>query len=437
MRKIFYAIFLLSLFVNANSIIVTSQQEDSTHWIIDYSVSNSKAVSTQVSTVTRDIDANSIFAPNEELPTASLFLIDSSTPMKKAYVEGIKPTILKLFSQKNPWDYWGVAQFDTQLTMRGDFNQTDVNNSLNAIQIQGQETELFRFSIDAIKLLKEQEANRKFLVLFTDGMAEDQGYLFEDVIKEAKLSNVTILCFGYQKTSVAIGNLRRLATDTGGKLWIADENSFQLKESDYQEFEQSINGGGQVRFSKSQFPPNETGKETITLTVKLDNNDSVTTDMTIPVAKLKKEEENPLKLWLLIGGVLALLLLLFFVLRPKKTPPPVDEKPKIPNGKKEEEILEPIAYFETISGSKLYAYKPYTTIGALSENDIVIDGDQISRRHAALEFKDNEFYIIDTNSANGTFVNYGKERISSQKIEDGDTILFAEYPVIFKVIEED
>jgi len=430
MRRIFYIMLLLSLFIHANNIIIKSEKENSTHWSIDYTVSNSKAVSAKII----DINSSSTLAPHEQLPTASLFLIDSSTPMKKAYLEGIKPTILKLFSQKNPWDYWGVAQFDTQLTMRGDFNQTDINNSLNKVKIEGQETELFRFSIDAIKLLKEQEANRKFLILFTDGMAEDQGYLFEDVIKEAKENGVTILCFGYQKTSVAIGNLRRLATDTGGKLWLADENSFQLKESDYKEFEQSINSGGQIRFSKTQFPPNETGEETITLNIKLDNNESVTTDITIPITKLKKEEETPLKLWLLVGGVLALLL--FFLLRPKKTPP-VDEEPKTPDEEKEKEVLEPIAYFETISGSKLYAYKPYTTIGALSENDIVIDGNQISRRHAALEFKDNEFYIINTNSANGTFVNYDKKRISSHKIEDGDTILFAEYPVIFKVIKEE
>lgn len=428
MKKIFYLILLLSLSLNANSLIIKSQKEDSTYWIIDYVLSDSKAVSAKII----DINSSSILAPHEQLSTSSLFLIDSSIPMKKAYMEGIKPTILKLFSQKNPWDHWGVAQFDTQFTMRGDFNQTDVNNSLNSIKIKGQETELFRFSIDAIKLLKEQEANRKFLILFTDGMAEDQGYLFEDVIKEAKLNNITILCFGYQKTSVAIGNLRRLATDTGGKLWIADETSFQLKESDYQDFEQSINSGGQIRFSKSQFPPNEIGEETITLNVKLDNNESVTTDITIPVTKLKKEEENPLKLWLLIGGVLVLLLLLFFVLRPKKMPP-VDEEPKTSDEEKEKEVLEPIAYFETISGSKLYIYKPYSLIGALAENDIVIDGEYIGRKHASLKFQDGEFSIIDNDSTNGTKVNY--KEVTSSKIVDGDTISFGEYDVIFKVCE--
>jgi len=430
MRKIFYLILILSLYLSANNLKITSQKENSTYWTIDYAVSNSKVISAKI----LDINSSSILTPNEELTTASLFLIDSSIPMKKVFRDGIKPTIIKLFSQKKPWDYWAIAQFDEKLIVRGDFNQTDVNDSLKKVKIRGKETELFRFSIDAIKILKKREENRKFLVLFTDGMAEDQGYVFDDVIKEAKKNNITILSFGYKKTSVAIGNLRRLATDTGGKLWIANKSSSKLKDSDYQEFDQCINSGGQIKFKKSQFNPNEKGEEKITLSVKLEDNSSLETDIIIPVKKLiiKKKEEDS-SLWLLIAGILALILLLFFLLKPKKAP--LEEIDENEEPKEEKEILEPIAYFETITGSKLYAYKPYSSIGALAENDIVIDGEYISRRHASLEFKDGEFFIIDTNSGNGTKVNY--EEVKNKKIVDGDTVSFGQYDVIFKVCKEE
>ena len=427
MKKIFYTILILSILTNANSLSIVSQKESVIDWRLQYTLSHSKAISAKVSTNRGDLNASSTFAPNSELSTALLFLVDSSTPMKKAYKDGIQPTIKKLFSQKNPWDFWALAQFDEKLVLRGDFNQTNINESLKKVEIKGRETELFRFAIDAIKMLKERKESRKFLVLFTDGMAEDQGYVFDDVIKEARQNNITILSFGYKKTSVAIGNLRRLASDTGGRLWIADERTAKLEENSYQEFNQSINSGGEIKFKKSQLHPNEQGKEIITLSVKLEDNSSIKTQITIPVEKLIIEEESSSKLWLLLLAVIFLLFLLFFLLKPKKNPP---EEPKEEIGKKKE-VLEPIAYFETVTGSKLYAYKAYSSIGALAENDIVIDGEYISRRHAALEFKDLKFYIIDTNSINGTKVNY--KEIKNMMIVDGDTISFGEYDVIFKV----
>ena len=429
MKKIFYTILILSLFISANNLNIISQKENAIDWRLQYALSHSKAIGASVSTSRGDLNSSSTFAPNRELSTALIFLVDSSTPMKKAYKDGIKPTITRLFSQKNPWDFWALAQFDEKLVLRGDFNQTEIKDSLKKVTIKGRETELFRFAIDAIKMLKERKESRKFLVLFTDGMAEDQGYVFDDVIKEAKQNNITILSFGYKKTSVAIGNLRRLASDTGGRLWIADERTAKLEEKSYQEFNQSINSGGEIRFKKNQFKPNEKGEEIITLSLKLEDNNSIKTEIKIPVEKLIIEEESSSKLWLLLLAVMALLILLFFLLKPKKAPAKEEDlqKPK--------EVLEPIAYFETVTGAKLYAYKPYSSIGALAENDIVIDGEYISRRHASLEFKDAEFYIIDTNSGNGTKVNYVE--VKDRKIVDGDTISFGEYDVIFKVCEGD
>ena len=47
MRKIFYTILLLSLSIDANSIIIKSQKENNTHWTIDYAVSDSKVISAE------------------------------------------------------------------------------------------------------------------------------------------------------------------------------------------------------------------------------------------------------------------------------------------------------------------------------------------------------------------------------------------------------
>jgi len=69
-------------------------------------------------------------------------------------------------------------------------------------------------------------------------------------------------------------------------------------------------------------------------------------------------------------------------------------------------------------------------IGRHSDNDIRIKSDKVSRQHAILIYHENEFFIRDMNSKNGTFVQ--KKRIDMEQIEDGSIIEIGEYSLIFK-----
>jgi hypothetical protein len=67
------------------------------------------------------------------------------------------------------------------------------------------------------------------------------------------------------------------------------------------------------------------------------------------------------------------------------------------------------------------------TIGRRPENDVVIDDLEISGEHAAIVTSDEDSYLEDLNSTNGTQVN--GQPVSKHFLRDGDVIELAQYVV--------
>lgn len=76
---------------------------------------------------------------------------------------------------------------------------------------------------------------------------------------------------------------------------------------------------------------------------------------------------------------------------------------------------------------------PINVIGRDEENDIIFDDPGISRRHSEIRVTTDgphlKATVRDLGSTNGTFVN--GERISSQRLEDGDRVTFGRTTVTF------
>lgn len=65
--------------------------------------------------------------------------------------------------------------------------------------------------------------------------------------------------------------------------------------------------------------------------------------------------------------------------------------------------------------------RPLMRIGRDPDNEFVIDHPQVSRKHASILWQENEFYLEDIGSSNGTFIN--KSRISGRyRLVNGDVI---------------
>jgi two-component system cell cycle response regulator len=83
-------------------------------------------------------------------------------------------------------------------------------------------------------------------------------------------------------------------------------------------------------------------------------------------------------------------------------------------------------------GKRHILHKEVTSIGRDRDNDIVLDSDSVSRRHAKLEHRDGHFFIIDLDSTNGTFVNDEPEPVTACQLRRGDQMKIGD--TIFKYL---
>ena len=69
-------------------------------------------------------------------------------------------------------------------------------------------------------------------------------------------------------------------------------------------------------------------------------------------------------------------------------------------------------------------------VGRSIQSEIQLADDSVSQRHAQINVEDDQVFIRDLLSSNGTFVN--GNRIENQKLNEGDSIHFGEFHAIFK-----
>lgn len=70
-----------------------------------------------------------------------------------------------------------------------------------------------------------------------------------------------------------------------------------------------------------------------------------------------------------------------------------------------------------------------TSVGRISENQLHIPDDSVSSRHAEIFFENANFYVRDSDSTNGTFVNGSK--IQGAVLNHGDEVRFGSVSCLF------
>jgi diguanylate cyclase (GGDEF)-like protein len=73
-------------------------------------------------------------------------------------------------------------------------------------------------------------------------------------------------------------------------------------------------------------------------------------------------------------------------------------------------------------GKRYVLRKDALTIGRSRDNDLVMPSDSMSRRHARIEYRDGDVYVVDEGSTNGTFVNEDPIRVRERRIQGGDQL---------------
>src|SRR5579864_5027415 len=75
--------------------------------------------------------------------------------------------------------------------------------------------------------------------------------------------------------------------------------------------------------------------------------------------------------------------------------------------------------------------KDSVVIGRSQEADIVLDANEISRRHALIMRREDSFFIEDLNTRNGTSVN-GRRLVQPAPLADGDSVQIASFRLVFR-----
>ncbi|MBA3532517.1 MAG: DUF3662 domain-containing protein [Ardenticatenales bacterium] len=74
--------------------------------------------------------------------------------------------------------------------------------------------------------------------------------------------------------------------------------------------------------------------------------------------------------------------------------------------------------------------QPFMTMGRSIDNDIILEGDDVSRNHAQIKLKGGHYVVTDLNSANGTRVN--GQKITECVLQNGDELCLAAICMTFK-----
>lgn len=475
--------------VLGNGVQLTCSQSRVTELECDYRLVNPAPVD-EISAGIRDTALPPpAFEPYIEPPSASavLILVDTSDPARQPVVEKKISHIARLLETGEAHHTFGLAAFDSEIRLLAPIGSShdEINAAAAGLRAVGMTTELYRNTLQAVRILAKTAAERRALVLLSDGLAEDRAYYHDDVVRAARASGVVIYGLGYPRSvslSVGLQSVRRLAEETGGP-FVATDSSFNLPDAFFDKPFSVLDNGGRVVIDLEPATAAGLGGELrLDLVFALaDGRASATVPVSLPGAtgsagaaevrvvevpkvievpkfvEVEKVVEAPsasggrptapealaapegalpgsLNLWLwyavLPGALLiSLLLVLVLVLRSRR------ETAQAPSGPPK--ALRTLAFLESYDGGS--ERHPVTSaafrIGRHSDNELTIRDSSISRQHAEIHRKrDGSFTITDLDSMNGVFVN--QKKVDSTTLADGDVIEIGDKAFRF-VVQED
>ena len=390
-------------------------------------------------------DAGSYPADTER--SSIYFLVDTSDPRRADVVARNRLQIRALLEAALPHQEFGLAAFDKELIELAPLgtDRAELLQRLATLQARGRVTELYRNAIAAIDVLAPRPPGRRALVIFSDGLAEDTAYTLQDVIQAAQAADVVVIGLGYARTRsqvVGLQSLRRLAEESGGYFIEADQG-FALPEWFMADAFARLERGGHFSLNLEQaIAQGASGDVELQLLLQpaefqLAVALPVPPPPVLPVAPpppaaspAAAPQESSWVSWAPWVLIMLLIMALWQQLQRRQDgmPPPLQP----PSASK------PLAWLRLQSGEESRSAPILSSpwrIGRAVNNDLVLDRDSISRRHAELVYSGaGSFQLIDLGATNGVFVN--DQKISGEVVlHDGDRMDIGEHTLFFSLDE--
>ena len=356
--------------------------------------------------------------------TAVLILADVSDPARKETVEKKYPAVIhSLLQNAKEHQKVALAEFDSGLRVILPFNSPhkSIEEAAKELRAKGASTEFYKNILSAIDLLKKQEAERKVLVILSDGKDEDRAYQYADVAKEAKNSQVIVMGLGFlerQRDEPYLQTLERLANETYGVF--ANATQLGLPKEFIEKPFGFAEKGGTIEFPSEGLYGDQ--KVSISLGTQTAKRFEIVTNVTVTDRReLQQKIIDWLAtnwMWVAIGGVVVVAAVGGGVYSIQRRA----NKIKVV-------IYANISELDGM-GKKYPITKSAIRIGRGVDNDIALLNGSVSQHHAEIHRRrEGDFYIVDLSSTNGVYVNDTK--ISQSAIKNGDIIELGEVRMRF------
>lgn len=359
--------------------------------------------------------------------TAVLILVDTSESRRPATMRQNLSDIARIVTDAPPRVRIGLATFDSKLRVLAPPGtpRDSLLAALHTIVARGQTTELYGSALDAIALLDKVQADRRALMIFSDGGAEDTAYHLGDVVQAARQAGVAIIGLGFAETpgrAAELQTLHRLAAETMGVY---------------------VSGGPGESLPASFLAAPFAG---------IENGARITVDL-MPIASPFRALNRPLTVVLTRGSDVAKISLPINVHVPRRA---FNWKEKVGAAggivilvllgglllawwrrKKPAVLPRPLARLDFLDsdGHADILTSTQVTIGRRDDNDIQLSNDTISEHHAVIRRQRNGvFEILDLGSTNGVEIN--GRTVQSAGLADGDMVTLGEVRFRFHRLQE-
>jgi hypothetical protein len=348
-----------------------------------------------------------------------------------------------------------------QMVLKRTSDREEVASAVTRLRRSGRYTALYDAVFDASRYLAEEPAERKGILLVTDGVDENSAVNLEDALATAREQAIPVVAIGIGKVQERV--LRRIAKLTGGEYFGARVKP-SLVADRIGEAAERLAGRGPSRAPAAA------------RTAEAARAPAAAPPAAVPAAPAgaARTEARPREPaahvtapapWLIVLPLAAVLLLaavvgLVVVSRRKAAAPaavaaqpgrralaPPPPPPEYPEDEEDLEVLREgggstlvltlLPLLRVVKGpasGKMFevAGDRPTTIGRAKDNDIPIEDRAISNRHCRIRPGDGGvFEIVDLRSTNGTFVN--RRRVSRQPLAPGDVIKIGETSIEFRM----
>ncbi|KAB2848246.1 MAG: VWA domain-containing protein, partial [Hyphomicrobiaceae bacterium] len=181
--------------------------------------------------------------------SAFFFLIDRTDTRRAATLRRLTQDLTEMLGRKGAQQQVAIATYSASLDVLANFTREsrEATQVLSRVRADGVASEVFRLSIDAIRRLDSVQAGSKFLVIMSDGRADDTVIKLEDVAEAARKANVRIITIGYAESEAGRPDLQRLrvlALQTSGLFVEVPIRSKQIPQDVRQNLFQRFTAGG-------------------------------------------------------------------------------------------------------------------------------------------------------------------------------------------------